>query len=297
MATLRTRRNGFTLVELLVVIGIIAVLISILLPALNSARKSADRTKCLSALRSIGQAYMTYSVDNNGYWPMSLHQWKVGTATREKRWVHFISKYTLPKMPVKHVVGPLAGTTEATNDINWDGTEPTLHGDPVFAEGKNVLWGCPSWDRITSLTASGGVNNAYHNGYAQNQYVFAPAAVTMTGGNATWTHRSANTADSALAQAGWYFKQSQYRRAAERGLIYDSIHVTSSVSATWPWWTPTTDPMPAYPSSGSFTPDYNRHAKRPRIVTATEQSLNMLFCDGSAKAVSAREASRAIRFN
>ena len=68
----RPRRCGFTLVELLVVIGIIALLISILLPSLNRAREQARRTQCLSNLRSIGQMLNMYANTFNGSIPIGF---------------------------------------------------------------------------------------------------------------------------------------------------------------------------------------------------------------------------------
>jgi len=66
----RLRKNqGFTLVELLVVIGIIALLISILLPSLNRARETANRVKCGSNLKQIGQALLLYSNENRNAFP------------------------------------------------------------------------------------------------------------------------------------------------------------------------------------------------------------------------------------
>ena len=69
------RKHGFTLVELLVVIGIIALLISILLPALNRAREAAKSVKCQANLRTIGQALMMHANEHKQYMPLAGGQW------------------------------------------------------------------------------------------------------------------------------------------------------------------------------------------------------------------------------
>ena len=84
-----TRRRAFTLVELLVVIGIIVLLIAILLPALKAARERANRIKCASNLRQIGIALRIYAHDNKGHFPRTPYKPRDGvTAWLGVSWVY-----------------------------------------------------------------------------------------------------------------------------------------------------------------------------------------------------------------
>lgn len=70
----KTRVRAFTLVELLVVIGIIAILAALLLPALNSVRERGDSSKCVSNLREVGAAIISYCGDHDDFLPGPLTQ-------------------------------------------------------------------------------------------------------------------------------------------------------------------------------------------------------------------------------
>lgn len=80
-----SKRKAFTLVELLVVIGIIAALVAILLPALSKAKESANRVKCGANLKQLGVAFQLYTTDYKGWFPACA------AGVRPEDWIYWQS--------------------------------------------------------------------------------------------------------------------------------------------------------------------------------------------------------------
>jgi prepilin-type N-terminal cleavage/methylation domain-containing protein/prepilin-type processing-associated H-X9-DG protein len=294
----RTSR-GFTLVELLVVIGIIALLIAVLLPALLEAKRWAERVRCLSNMRQLGAAVFLYGVDNGRHWPPQIHGWTAAAApvNRGKRWHDFIGKYVVGR------VGVDVGGVIAFGEINYNGTMSTAHepqiGHDEIRNGNNAIWGCPSWQRVTPVGPLLVVNDGRHPGYAWNRFPFAPCDMDDASGMLLLDRQTVVSGQP--IDRGIYAKDGDYKRPSERALIIESVAGILGIQQTpgmkWRYQPDGPVPFPVRADLTAFSLDFNRHAKRGVGNGPSAQTLNALFCDGHAAALSAREAWRAIRFN
>jgi prepilin-type N-terminal cleavage/methylation domain-containing protein len=204
---------AFTLVELLVVIGIIALLMSILLPALNSARRSANAVKCAAQLRDLGNAFRFYSIDNRNYYPAcningAPYEFEGdtypktlpgGTRTYGIYWFNFINKYvTKTKLGVQ--TGSVANSADAR---------------------KSIIWGCNQFDGY----ATTGLGTAADLNPVQPGYGMNPTPFWQTdGGTATPNALDNGPATAATIAAGkGFIKATAWgKMGAQRCLLMDS---------------------------------------------------------------------------
>jgi prepilin-type N-terminal cleavage/methylation domain-containing protein len=150
--------TGFTLVELLVVIGIIAVLIGLLLPVLSKARGSAHRVSCLSNLRQITMAFHLYAGDNKQRLP--------DPATAQQSWESLLRTY-LTTREAYHCLSDGGLYDNLRSSYDWrDTPDPlTTAAGKVLVEiwrGDTVL----AFDALPDWHAKGRINAALIDGSA-----------------------------------------------------------------------------------------------------------------------------------
>ena len=142
----RKTSSGFSLVELLIVIGIITILVSLLLPAVAKVREHANRVKCAANLRQIGLAAQMHAIEHVGYLPTAGWQWDAtnGIAdpvglddAAEKKYMYYLDGPTKRPLPITAALGHYLGIPVRTD------SRAHLEAD-LQSESLRKCFRCPS---------------------------------------------------------------------------------------------------------------------------------------------------------
>jgi prepilin-type N-terminal cleavage/methylation domain-containing protein/prepilin-type processing-associated H-X9-DG protein len=223
----RFTSKGFTLVELLVVIGIIALLISVLLPALNRARQQASLVQCQSNLRQMGQAVIMYAGDNQGTLPFGF--W-------DGVWdpMH-------PTVPITYTAPDQVGFHETTWSILIQQYMSKAGGN--FIENATT-GGLQSAVRKVFLCPDAPGAIAVTNSNTYTQYVCHPRLMP-------WMTQWNNNPDPVSGKFTQPYKLAQIKRSAEIGLIFEAALLPD---ANGGWNVPSTIPVANDLDGGEFNP-------------------------------------------
>lgn len=155
-------RRGFTLIELLVVISIIAVLASLIAPAVQSARRAARKVQCLSNMRNVGLAMQNFSSSNNGNLPSLVSTQKVTNNSSQQG--NMAVPWTLLLLPA---LDNTALLRNIRNDANLSGTTMSIDLETTIdPENENVaieVFTCP--DHVAAFKKPGGLSYVVNGGH------------------------------------------------------------------------------------------------------------------------------------